>query len=77
MYIRPEHKRPPLGRRLLARAIIGVWLATVWMAFWLSLWRARIRQRRALARLDDRLLRDVGLSRDQARREAAKPFWMP
>jgi len=37
--------------------------------------RQRIRQRRALARLDTRLLRDIGISAEQARREAAKPFW--
>ena len=36
---------------------------------------ARQRQRAALARLDERLLRDVGLTVDQARREAAKPPW--
>lgn len=35
----------------------------------------RRRQRRALARLDDRLLRDIGIDREQARREVAKPFW--
>jgi uncharacterized protein YjiS (DUF1127 family) len=32
------------------------------------------RQRRALSELDDRLLRDIGLTRAQAQREAAKPF---
>ncbi|THF62172.1 DUF1127 domain-containing protein [Pseudothauera rhizosphaerae] len=31
--------------------------------------------RRELLELDERLLRDVGISREQARREAAKPFW--
>lgn len=35
----------------------------------------RRRQRRALAGLDARLLRDVGISAAQARCEAAKPFW--
>jgi uncharacterized protein YjiS (DUF1127 family) len=38
-------------------------------------WTERSRQRRALAKLDDRLLRDIGLTRDQARRECANPFW--
>lgn len=38
-------------------------------------WRQRRRQRHALRELDDRLLRDVGLSRDQARTECRKPFW--
>lgn len=33
------------------------------------------RQRRALSRLDDRLLRDIGVTRAEAAREAAKPFW--
>lgn len=37
---------------------------------------ARHEARQALARMDDRLLADVGLTREQARREAAKPFWM-
>lgn len=35
----------------------------------------RSRQRRALARLDARLLRDIGVSPEQARRETTKPFW--
>jgi hypothetical protein len=37
---------------------------------------ARVRQRRALRKLDDRLLADVGLTRADARRECAKPFWI-
>ncbi|UKJ76142.1 DUF1127 domain-containing protein (plasmid) [Azospirillum brasilense] len=35
----------------------------------------RHRQRRSLAALDDHLLRDVGLSHTDARREADKAFW--
>lgn len=35
----------------------------------------RWRGRRELAQLDERLLRDVGISREQALREAEKPFW--
>jgi uncharacterized protein YjiS (DUF1127 family) len=38
-------------------------------------WIERSRQRHALAGLDDRLLRDVGISRAEAAHEAAKPFW--
>jgi uncharacterized protein YjiS (DUF1127 family) len=38
-------------------------------------WIARPRQRRDLAELEDHLLRDIGVSRGEALREAAKPFW--
>ena len=38
-------------------------------------WHARARERRALAQLDDRMLRDIGISRTEAERECAKPFW--
>lgn len=41
----------------------------------LALWHARHRQRRQLALLDDRLLRDIGLDRATAMEEASKPFW--
>ncbi|ETX14745.1 hypothetical protein OCH239_20490 [Roseivivax halodurans JCM 10272] len=33
------------------------------------------RQRTALGDLDDHALRDIGLSRAEARREARRPFW--
>jgi uncharacterized protein YjiS (DUF1127 family) len=38
-------------------------------------WARRIKQRRALADLDDRLLEDVGITRSAAAVEANKPFW--
>ncbi len=41
----------------------------------IGVWIERRRQRRALAHLDDRFLRDVGISRSEAVREIAKPFW--
>mgnify|MGYP006295530639 FL=1 len=41
----------------------------------LSCWRKIRAERRALARLDARLLRDVGLDRGAAAAEAARPFW--
>jgi len=33
------------------------------------------RSRRSLARLDDHLLNDIGLSRSEAMREAERPVW--
>jgi uncharacterized protein YjiS (DUF1127 family) len=41
----------------------------------LRIWRARRRQRQALAALNDHLLNDIGLTHEMARREAAKSFW--
>jgi uncharacterized protein YjiS (DUF1127 family) len=40
-----------------------------------TLWRARAQERRALAAMTDRELRDVGISRGEALAEAQKPFW--
>ncbi len=41
----------------------------------LQIWRLRSEHRRHMLTLDDRLLRDIGLSRVDAQIEAAKPFW--
>jgi len=41
----------------------------------MQLWYERSRQRRALARLDERLLRDIGVDRASAMQEVSKPFW--
>jgi uncharacterized protein YjiS (DUF1127 family) len=41
----------------------------------LGAWRERERERQELARLDDRLLADVGISPEQRARECAKCFW--
>jgi uncharacterized protein YjiS (DUF1127 family) len=41
----------------------------------LKTWRERREQRREMARLSDRMLADIGLSRLEATREATKPFW--
>jgi uncharacterized protein YjiS (DUF1127 family) len=38
-------------------------------------WRSRARQRQALARLDDRLLADIGLTREAQIVECSKLFW--
>ncbi|WP_447895018.1 DUF1127 domain-containing protein [Vreelandella sp. GE22] len=38
-------------------------------------YRERRRSRRQLLTLDDRLLRDIGMSRAQVNREAKRPCW--
>ena len=43
----------------------------------LRLWQQRHRGRRALLHLDEWRLRDIGLNRIEAQREAHKPFWRP
>ena len=41
----------------------------------MAAWRSRARQRQALARLDDRLLADIGLTREAQTVECSKLFW--
>jgi len=41
----------------------------------LQVWRERARQRRQLECLNDRMLRDIGLTRADVLAEASKPFW--
>ncbi len=71
----PLHRAPPIlpacpgaDDRLPARLTHAV-------AATLKLWRARHRQRRCLAQLDTRALRDIGVTPYDAQREAATPFW--
>jgi uncharacterized protein YjiS (DUF1127 family) len=62
--LQPNRLRWTSPRRLLTTFAAGV-----------LQWRERARSRRLLQRLDDRMLRDVGLSRSDADREGAKHFW--
>jgi len=47
---------------------------TAWVGN-LYLWHERAAERRHLLTLDDRMLRDIGISRADAANEARKPFW--
>jgi uncharacterized protein YjiS (DUF1127 family) len=60
----PAARRARPGAGLLARALRTV-----------QVWRSRIRDRADLARMTELDLRDVGLSRSEARYELSKPFW--
>ncbi len=57
----------------LARMIHGVMVVRRRLA----IWGQRYRTRQVLARMDDRLLKDIGLSRTEALQESDKPFWRP
>ena len=48
-------------------------LAAAWLL--VSSWIERSRQRKALAALNDHELRDIGITRVEAAREAEKRFW--
>jgi uncharacterized protein YjiS (DUF1127 family) len=66
--------RPQSGPTLLAAARTQIGRAIRTINFWID----RSRQRRALddiAALDGHLLRDIGVPRAAAQREAAKLFW--
>ena len=43
----------------------------------LRTWAERSRSREQLRELDERLLQDIGVRYEDARREAGKPFWKP
>jgi uncharacterized protein YjiS (DUF1127 family) len=48
-------------------------LALLWET--LKLWRRRAQERDELARMDERALHDIGLSRGAIYAELHKPFW--
>jgi uncharacterized protein YjiS (DUF1127 family) len=78
-FTRTLHPRPhcPASRNVRRRENSSLTPGRGWLAT-LLLWIERSRQRRALAdlaMLNDHLLKDVGLTQEQARREVAKPFW--
>lgn len=58
------------GFRGVQRAVSGRGLIA-----WIRAAAARWRQRRILEQFDERMLRDIGISRSQALAETRKPFW--
>jgi uncharacterized protein YjiS (DUF1127 family) len=61
------------GRRRPALSALAS--AALFVVETLLAWQERVRQRRHLSGLDDRLLKDIGLSRADVQREVEKPFW--
>jgi uncharacterized protein YjiS (DUF1127 family) len=63
-----QHVRPP-AIRFSPISLSGRAVRT------LAIWNERSRQREAWRHLDDSLLEDIGVTREQAKREAEKPCW--
>ena len=49
--------------------------ALSWVILTLLRWQELARQRRALGAMSDHMLKDLGLTRADALREAGRPFW--
>jgi uncharacterized protein YjiS (DUF1127 family) len=64
---------PSQGRRGRSRSALRDTVGSMFET--LSEWRRRARGRAELAALDDRMLRDIGLSPADAEFLANKPFW--
>lgn len=62
-------------QELLRVAMLAATLAVLRLLHTPHLWHERSRQRAALAALDDRLLRDIGVSATGRRAECRKWFW--
>ena len=60
--VEPETAFPPRRRSAMG------WLLEAWQ---------RRRTRVCLSQLDDRMLKDIGVTRAEAGHEAGKPFWLP
>lgn len=51
--------------------------AGTWLVLALLRWHEVAQQRRRLLSLDDRMLKDIGITRADATREGSRPFWNP
>ncbi|MEX0697733.1 MAG: DUF1127 domain-containing protein [Rhodospirillaceae bacterium] len=68
--VRPAALAPHHGRGKERVAALFAWICDVGL-HWLEL----SRQRRALQALDERGLKDIGLTRADVEGEVSKPFW--
>jgi uncharacterized protein YjiS (DUF1127 family) len=85
---RPLYRSTRVGRARSPRTKAGIPRETLWRAYPRRLsdflravgarlreWRRRRDGRLELSRLDERMLRDIGLTRADADYEISKPFW--
>jgi uncharacterized protein YjiS (DUF1127 family) len=74
-----SHLRPailnPAAAGPAGRSTERLRAALSWVILTLLRWQELARQRRALAAMSDHMLKDLGLSRADALREAGRPFW--
>ena len=49
--------------------------AAQWVFATLRQWRRRSREREQISRMDERMLKDIGITRGEALRLSSKPFW--
>ena len=64
---------PPRVRRRAMRPLLREGLSRIFAV--LREWRRRCRDRAELARFDERMLSDIGITRADVWREINKPFW--
>ena len=76
------HESGPSGAGhgpVIGDSIAGLFSRVVRRAHWffggLLEWNELAHQRHQLASLEDHVLRDIGIEREAARREASRPFW--
>ena len=65
----------PIRRHTPVRSVTGFGRLAARAVALVQLWQERARGRRELQRLDNHMLKDIGLNRIDALREAEKPFW--
>ena len=49
--------------------------AAQWVFATFRQWRQRSREREQISRMDERMLKDIGITRAEALRLGSKPFW--
>ena len=69
-----DHRLPPprLGQARYGGGLVDTLRAALAL---IRLWHRRAHERQQLARLDARMLRDIGVTPVEALRECDKPFW--
>jgi len=68
-----------IGHHLHSLGKSGEWIADQYhhISETVSVWQQRLASRHQLARLDERELQDIGLTKSDVWQEIDKPFWRP